>query len=111
MTRILTRWMAIGLLVTSGGCALGVGSGARHDLRDADFRQLDAGMRAAEVRRIVGPPALITPLPRLAEEVWDYRYFNGQSPMVTFLHFDMSGVLKYYTQGQDHDYYHGGAER
>jgi hypothetical protein len=111
MTSILIRWIATGLLVAGGGCALVAGQGARQDLRESDFRQLSAGMRTAEVRRIVGPPALITPLPRLAEEVWDYRYFNGQSPMVAFLHFDVNGILKYHTQAEDRDYHHGGADR
>lgn len=107
------RWCAaiMALLLMAGGCATDPGVRPSWMLKDSDFLGLRPGMSATEVERILGSPILRTPLPRLREVAWDYRYFDVQTPMKVSLHFDMNGVLKHHTEGYDHEYHHGGAER
>lgn len=107
------RWRVatLALLLAAGGCATDYGVRPSWILKDADFRGLRPGMSATQVEGILGSPLLRTPLPRLREVAWDYRYFDVQTPMKALLHFDMNGVLKRHTQGYDHEYDHGGAER
>ena len=111
MTAIQTRFVAFALVLAASGCAFEYGIRPSWMLKDSDFRRLRAGMNAAEVEGILGKPQLRTPFPRLREEVWDYRYFDLQTPMKSLLHFDTSGILKHHTQAYDHEYHHGGADR
>ena len=111
VTQYRTWLAAFVLALEVGGCAVNSGTWPFWELRDADFRRLAPGMTAAQAEGILGRPMLRLPLPRLAEEVWEYRYFDAQTPMKLLLHFDAEGVLKHYTQGFDHEYHHGGAER
>jgi outer membrane protein assembly factor BamE (lipoprotein component of BamABCDE complex) len=102
------RYLAVLLLLALHACT-SVTAFRTH--READFEPLRPGMSAVEVEHLIGSPAIRTTLPRLGEEVWDYRYFDAQTPMLMQLHFDLGGALKYQARVQDHDYIHGGTER
>ena len=108
---IRSSFAALVLILAATGCAIDHGIRPATDLRESDFRRLTAGMTAAEVEGIVGKPMLRTPLPRMQEEAWDYRYFDALTPIKVLVYFDLKGILKRTTQGYDHEYYHGGAER
>jgi len=111
MKRIRTCLAMLAAASMLAACAADYVPRPAWELQDADFRRLKSGMKAEQVETLVGKPALKTVFPRLDEEVWDYSYFDVQTPMKALLHFDGKGVLKYHTQSFDNAYYHGGAER
>jgi hypothetical protein len=46
-------------------------------LQDAFFSKVSPGMSREEVHRLLGKPKEISEFPRLGEEVWSWRYLDG----------------------------------
>ena len=103
MNRLLKGISTVAVsLCLLGGCAADPAVKPWWTLREADFRQLQPGKTTkAEVRAALGRPVLEMTVPRLGEEVWDYRYLNTAMHMLVWVYFDTQGVYKYYTAQPD----------
>lgn len=75
------------------------------------FANLKPGVTTkAEVRTQVGVPLSEMNFARQNEDVWEYRYLDGTTiVMLAYVHFDPSGILKYYEQRLD-PAFHGGVD-
>lgn len=107
MQRIRHRLVAAVMPLVLAACAAAF---SYRNATSSDFDSLVPGMSSVQVERQLGQPATKLLLPRFAEEVWEYRYFDGHTPKIAQLHFDLGGVLRRRLLVEDRDYYHGGAE-
>lgn len=75
-------------------------------LKEESFIPIKPGTTKDQVRSLLGKSMLETKFPRLAEEVWDYRFVYGSSYVyITEVHFDAKGMVTYYTQYPDPSIY------
>ena len=88
------------LAALSGGCSTTMDNFRPYwSLTAADLRQFKPGVATkADVERILGKPwmAIVYPGPR--EEVWDYRYMDGNILMYSQASFDPSGTFRSHTE-------------
>ncbi|MES2888772.1 MAG: outer membrane protein assembly factor BamE [Pseudomonadota bacterium] len=68
-------------------------SALRQVLQPATFRRIVAGMDTPQVRRLLGAPARRLPLERQQQEVWDWRFLNGQEAKIFSVTFDAQGKV------------------
>lgn len=62
------------------------------------------GMRAAEVRELLGPPYGISRLPRLKFDVWEYPWRHAVRELrVLWVHFDDEGVVRRVVEMHDYE--------
>ncbi len=74
-------------------------SALRQVLKQADFDKVTAGLDKAQVRRLLGRPARTQTFELKQEEVWDWRYQEGQESRVFSVVFDRDGrVLRSQSQ-------------
>lgn len=66
-------------------------SALRQVLKQADFDKVQPGMDKAQVRRLLGRPAKTVFYELKREEVWDWRYLEGQESRVFSVVFDADG--------------------
>jgi hypothetical protein len=66
-------------------------------IRETAFKDLKPGVTTGEeVRRQVGVPLSEMYFPRQEEDVWEYRYLEGETvPMIAYVYFDSKGVYKH----------------
>lgn len=102
MLKALVLSLAVGGLVA---CATEPAVKSWWTLNHESFTPVTPGLSKADVERQLGKPILISNFPRLAEEVWDYRYLEGSTRIyLTEIHFDRQGLVKYYAQYPDPAY-------
>lgn len=63
----------------------------RQVLKQADFDKVSPGLDKAQVRRLLGRPARTQVFELKREEVWDWRYLDGQEARVFSVVFDPDG--------------------
>lgn len=63
----------------------------RQVLKQADFAKVSPGLDKAQVRRLLGRPARTQVFALKREEVWDWRYLDGQEARVFSVVFDPDG--------------------
>ena len=63
----------------------------RQVLKPADFETIRPGLDKAEVRRRLGRPAKVQPYPLKNEEVWTWRWREGQEAKLFLVTFDADG--------------------
>ena len=68
-------------------------SALRQVLKQATFDQVAPGMDKAQLRRLLGRPAATQAFPLKQEEVWDWRYLDGQEPRVLSVTLDRDGKV------------------
>jgi outer membrane protein assembly factor BamE (lipoprotein component of BamABCDE complex) len=68
-------------------------SALRQVLKQATFDQVSPGMDKAQLRRLLGRPATTQVFPLKQEEVWDWRYLEGQEPRVFSVTLDPNGKV------------------
>ncbi len=62
------------------------------------------GMRAQEVRELLGPPFSISRLPRLQHDVWEYPWRHAARELrVLFVHFDDDGMARRIVERHDYE--------
>jgi outer membrane protein assembly factor BamE (lipoprotein component of BamABCDE complex) len=66
-------------------------SALRQVLQPATFAQVRPGLDKAQVRRLLGRPARVTPYPLKREEEWDWRWRNGMASRWFTVVFDADG--------------------
>ncbi|AKJ28016.1 outer membrane protein assembly factor BamE domain-containing protein [Caldimonas brevitalea] len=66
-------------------------SALRQVLQPAVFAQVTPGLDKAQVRRLLGKPARAQAFPLKNEEVWDWRYLDGNENRVFSVTFDPDG--------------------
>lgn len=93
--------LAAVLALSLSACASQEGRMDWWKLGPQSFKQATPGTSKADVERLVGKPMIITAFDRLGEEVWDYRFADGSLVMITEIHFNREGKVKYYTQFPD----------
>ncbi len=72
------------------------------------FAKVQPGMEQAAVRRLLGQPALKTPFALKKEEVWDWRWQEGQQRKVFRVTFDEAGRVTQAASLDDPKDMHGG---
>jgi outer membrane protein assembly factor BamE (lipoprotein component of BamABCDE complex) len=65
----------------------------RQVLSPANFAKVQPGMDRAALRNLLGRPAKITPYELKKEEVWDWRWRDGQQAKVFSVTFDSAGLV------------------
>ncbi|MBI4291873.1 MAG: outer membrane protein assembly factor BamE [Betaproteobacteria bacterium] len=105
MIRSARLLAVITALLALAGCAADTGIRGYWTLHDTDFRKLKPGMTKPDVVAIVGKPRLAVTFARLGEEVWEYRYLDGQIFMKAHVSFDTKGVFKGHVESYDQDAY------
>ena len=68
-------------------------SALRQVLKQASFDRVAPGMDKAQLRRLLGRPAATQSFPLKREEVWDWRYLDGQEPRVFSVTLDPDGKV------------------
>lgn len=68
-------------------------SALRQVLKQASFDRVAPGMDKAQLRRLLGRPASTQSFPLKREEVWDWRYLDGQEPRVFSVTLDPDGKV------------------
>jgi len=63
----------------------------RQLLNAANFAKVQAGMSGEEVRKILSRPGKVTPFALKQQEVWDWRWRDGQANKVFSVTFDAQG--------------------
>jgi outer membrane protein assembly factor BamE (lipoprotein component of BamABCDE complex) len=66
-------------------------SALRQVLKPADFAKVAAGLDKREVRRLLGRPAATQLFGLKRQEVWDWRYADGQEARLFSVTFDADG--------------------
>jgi hypothetical protein len=66
-------------------------SALRQVLKPANFAKIETGWDKAQVRRALGRPAKTQRYELKQEEVWDWRFVDGQDAKVFSVTFDTSG--------------------
>jgi len=83
-------------------------SALRQVLAPPYFGKVQPGMEQAAVRRLLGQPALKTPFALKKEEVWDWRWQEGQQRKVFRVTFDEAGRVTQAASLDDPKDMHGG---
>lgn len=66
-------------------------SALRQVLKPANFAQVTAGLDRSQVRRLLGRPAKVQSYALKEEEVWDWRFADGQEIKIFSVSFDPDG--------------------
>ncbi len=99
--------LALILAAVIGGCATDPAVKPWWTIGPA-FNRIQAGrMTKDDVFRELGRPILEVAYPRLAEQVWDYRFADGTMMMYGSVHFNNQGVVTYFTSEPDPAFYSG----
>lgn len=70
----------------------------------ANIHAVKEGMRAAEVRELLGPPFTNSRLPRLKFDVWEYPWRHAVRELrVLYVHFDDEGVVRRIVERHDYE--------
>jgi len=73
----------------------GVLRGIEQRLVYPNIHAVKDGMRAAEVRELLGPPYSVSRLPRLQHDVWEYPWRHAVRELrVLWVHFSDDGVVR-----------------
>lgn len=73
----------------------GVLRGIEQRLVYANIHAVREGMRAAQVRELLGPPFSVSRLPRLQHDVWEYPWRHAVRELrVLWVHFSDDGVVR-----------------
>jgi SmpA / OmlA family len=83
-------------------------SALRQVLKDDSFARVRPGLDKTEVRRLLGRPAKSQTFALKQEEVWDWRYLNGQQPRIFSVTFDLNGRVLSSASAEDMRGYDGG---
>ncbi|HEU4645504.1 MAG TPA: hypothetical protein VFS80_08055 [Burkholderiales bacterium] len=84
--------------------ANGVLRGIEQRLVYANIHAVKEGMRAAEVRELLGPPFSVSRLPRLQFDVWEYPWRHAVRELrVLFVHFDADGQARRIVERHDYE--------
>lgn len=82
----------------------GVLRGIDQRLVYANIYTVKEGMRAEEVRELLGPPFGVSRLPRLQYDVWEYPWRHAVRELrVLFVHFDDEGVVRRIVERHDYE--------
>jgi outer membrane protein assembly factor BamE (lipoprotein component of BamABCDE complex) len=68
-------------------------SSLRQVLRDGNFAKVQPGMDKMELRNLLGRPAKTITYQNKQEEVWDWRYMDGQTSKFFSVTMDMGGKV------------------
>lgn len=99
--------LALVLAAAVGGCASDPAVKPWWTIGPA-FNQIQAGRSTkGDVLRELGRPIVEVTYPRLAEQVWDYRFADGVMMMYGSVHFNDRGVVTYFTSEPDPAFYSG----
>lgn len=83
-------------------------TGLRQVLHPSYFAKVQPGMSVAEVRRLLGQPAEKQAFELKKEEVWDWRWLDGQTRKVFRVTYDFNGkVLNAASLDDPRDIYQG----
>jgi outer membrane protein assembly factor BamE (lipoprotein component of BamABCDE complex) len=63
-------------------------------LHPGSFAQVTAGMDAASVRTLLGPPAAVRPYAASRTEMWEWRWLDGAQARVFQVTFDATGQVQ-----------------
>jgi len=63
----------------------------RQVLKPANFAKVTPGTEKAQVRRLLGMPAKVQPFKLKDEEVWDWRFVDGQESRIFSVTFNGAG--------------------
>jgi len=78
--------------------------GIEQRLTYANIYAIREGMRAEEVRALLGPPFGIARFPRLQHDVWEYPWRHAVRELrVLFVHFDDEGVARRIVERHDYE--------
>jgi len=66
-------------------------SALRQVLKLASFKRVTPGLERSQVRRLLGRPAKVQSFALKEEEVWDWRFADGQEIKVFSVTFDKTG--------------------
>jgi outer membrane protein assembly factor BamE (lipoprotein component of BamABCDE complex) len=66
----------------------------RQVLKLANFAKIQPGWDKAQVRRLLGKPAKMQTFALKKEEIWDWRFADGQESKVFSVSFDLEGRVK-----------------
>ncbi len=66
-------------------------SALRQVLKSADFAKITPGLTQPQVRRLLGRPAKVSAYALKQEEVWDWRFLDGQAAKLFSVTFDRDG--------------------
>jgi hypothetical protein len=70
----------------------------------ANIYKVKEGMRADEVRELLGPPLTISRLPRLQFDVWEYPWRHAVRELrVLWVHFSDDGVVRRIVEMHDYE--------
>jgi outer membrane protein assembly factor BamE (lipoprotein component of BamABCDE complex) len=70
----------------------------------ANIHAVKEGMRAADVRELLGPPLSVSRLPRLQFDVWEYPWRHAVRELrVLFVHFDDNGQVRRIVERHDYE--------
>lgn len=84
--------------------ANGVLRGIEQRLLYENIYKVKEGMRAAEVRELLGPPYSVSRLPRLQFDVWEYPWRHAVRELrVLFVHFDDDGQVRRIVERHDYE--------
>lgn len=95
----------------AGPAVFAVHIGVDGVLRDIDQRlvyrnihRVRAGMRAEEVRELLGPPFGVTRLPRQQRDVWEYPWRHAVRELrVLFVQFSDDGIVREVIERHDYE--------
>lgn len=68
-------------------------SALRQVLKPAEFAKVTPGLDKAQVRRLLGRPAVTQRFELKREEQWDWRWLDGQTPKLFNVVFDADGKV------------------
>ena len=68
-------------------------SALRQVLQPANFAKVVAGLDKAQVRRLLGRPAKTQSFALKQQEVWDWRWLDGQQAKEFSVNFDPNGIV------------------
>lgn len=79
-------------------------AGIEQRLVYANIHSVKEGMRAQEVRELLGPPFSISRLPRLRHDVWEYPWRHAVRELrVLYVHFDDDGLARRIVERHDYE--------
>ncbi len=73
--------------------ASGKMSALRQVLKPENFHRITPGLDSTQVRRILGAPARRLPIERKGQEIWNWRFLNGNDSMIFLVTFDAKGKV------------------